>query len=445
MTCAFVTCALLFFVINTGFTKRVILTFDDGPHPYTTEKILEILNQQEITATFFLVGIMIEKYPHLVKKIYESGCEIGNHTYSDTRLTTLNKMELKDSLNSVNKLLESITGKQTIFFRPPGGRSNKDIIETARKEGYYTVFWTRHVSDTSYGITVEKIIKRATVNPLDTELIMMHDGPPETIEALPEVIRFYKKRGYEFTTVSKVTPPMFKNMNGGAGEVSDWPMVLGNANSGEMDWQLYLIGIIALFASIGSTFYFIRYSNSRKMNIHVSIVFLGVGKKYLQDLFKILRDMNIIGTFFLSEKDVGELLDLNNPQIHYHNIAYLKSSVPGEVKESLIRWKRKLHNSKYSIIPLYYSISGYTKKEIKELKEEGFFPVNWKMAPPDRELNSSHHLIEYVMKKLKNRTVIPIWGDRKLTVEALPDLINEISLKGYSILSLNDYLVKRYN
>ena len=147
--------ALLCLACGIAFAKdakTVILTFDDGPHPITTEKILGILKENDVPATFFLVGKMIEKYPHLVRRIYESGCEIGNHTYSDTRLTSMDRSEVREAMRSVNDLLVEITGKRTCYFRPPGGRLDDTVMDAACDEGCSVVLWTRFVNDTAKSV-----------------------------------------------------------------------------------------------------------------------------------------------------------------------------------------------------------------------------------------------------------------------------------------------------
>lgn len=432
-------------------SKTVILSFDDGPHPGTTEKILEILNEHKVPGTFFLVGKMIEKYPYLVRKIYASGGEIGNHTYSDIRLTELSKEEIKHALNTVSYLLEEIVGKKTRFFRPPGGRLNRKVLNIAHIEGYNAVLWTRYVGDTSKGITSMKIFKRATWNPERIELIMMHDGPRETIRALPRIIRFYQRRGYKFTTVSGITPPLFNNYHiTKKTNLSDWPIALWDSenkelNSQQRDIPKKVAGIMALFAWVGSTVFFVRLSgNKRYKKKPVSIVFLGMKKKYIESLFNILDEKNIKGTFFLTEDHVEELNSFENKKIQPHNIAYLKKSDSVKIKEDLIRWKDKLGVLKSTAVPLCYSANGYSAEEIKDLKEVGYLPIEWKIAPPKKNINTPARLIKYFMKRLQTQKVIPVWGDRKCTIKALPDLITGISKKGYSFFSLNDYVVEKF-
>ena len=79
---------------NSQNAKRVALTFDDGPHPRYTEQILKILEEYGVTATFFVIGVNVENYPDSLDKIVESGCEIGNHTYSHVRIDKMSEEEL---------------------------------------------------------------------------------------------------------------------------------------------------------------------------------------------------------------------------------------------------------------------------------------------------------------------------------------------------------------
>ncbi|MFH1415482.1 MAG: polysaccharide deacetylase family protein [Elusimicrobiota bacterium] len=439
------------FPAGVSANKKVMLTFDDGPHPGTTERILDILHRHDVHATFFLVGLMIDKSPGLVSKINKCGCEIGNHTYSDTRLTTLDREDVERSLDSVNDSLKKITGMRTSYFRPPGGRLNKLVSEVVREKGYHTVLWTRHVDDTSSRVSVKRIMRLATVNPGVRELIMLHDGPEETIDALPGIISFYKQRGYEFVLLSESVPPMFANMSPESSGLLRWPTIMWNEGAAEPVKTeknrsvTGVAGIIAIFTSIGSTVCFIRFSRRGSKEMHASFVFLGARKKHTARLLDILEENGIKGTFFVSEEEADEVLSLYDEQLREHCVAYMKGEGRGAVKESLVNWQASVNNSDFMIMPFYYSADGYADRDVRELREEGFLPVDWKMPLPDRNTDDPRNLIRHVIKKLKVRSVIPIWGDSQHTVEALPELIKEISRRGYSILSLNDYLVKRYN
>ena len=101
--------------------KAVALTFDDGPDPIHTPRILNILEENNIKATFFLIGSKIETYPELVKRIYEEGHIIGNHTFSTPSYTLWNSNKIYEDIRKTNDIIYKITGKFPFFFRPPSG------------------------------------------------------------------------------------------------------------------------------------------------------------------------------------------------------------------------------------------------------------------------------------------------------------------------------------
>ena len=185
-------------------TKRVYLTFDDGPKPYATENVLEILDEEKTKATFFLIGRKAEKWPNIVREIVSRGHTIGNHTYSHIVPWGKNYDIYIDDAIKGKKILEQITGIEVPLFRPPGG--NRRLLDEIEKRGMKVVLWTTLSGDCLEGTTPEQIkhlVKRQEMlrsiwrHPM---IILLHDTNSRTASALPEIIRFLKKRGYIFTT-----------------------------------------------------------------------------------------------------------------------------------------------------------------------------------------------------------------------------------------------------
>ena len=182
--------------------KNVALTFDDGPHPRYTEKILEILKQNGVPATFFLVGKQMERYPDLVRKIARDGHEIGNHTYSHPDLTTLTKMELTAELKKTGDLAESITSEKMRYFRPPGGHYNPAVVETAEELGYKMALWTVFPKDHAsppVNVIEERVLKEVKPN----GVVLLHSGIENTLRALPDLIVALRKEGFRFVKLSE--------------------------------------------------------------------------------------------------------------------------------------------------------------------------------------------------------------------------------------------------
>jgi len=195
----FTICYLLLTTCCFAQENFVALTFDDGPHPYYTRKILEILDRFNVKATFFLVGTQIEKYPYLVKEIFEKGHEIGNHTYSHKRLIFLTDEQIKEQILKNDLLIEKITGKKPLYFRPPGGRYYfKSLKNLTRHE---VVLWTINTDDIKKSASQ---IFKDVIQARDGDIILMHSGVPQTVKVLPRILRFFKRNNIRAVSVSQL-------------------------------------------------------------------------------------------------------------------------------------------------------------------------------------------------------------------------------------------------
>jgi peptidoglycan/xylan/chitin deacetylase (PgdA/CDA1 family) len=183
----------------------VALTFDDGPHPGITEKLLDILKAKDVKATFFVVGRMAAKHPDLVRRIAQEGHTVANHTFYHNNLTTLPPENMDLEWKLCNDTVEGLTGKKPRFARPPGGQYNGEVIRAARRSGLRTALWTVNTADYT-GKTAQQIIRRIGRNLRCGAVILLHDGPPETVEALPEIIDFIRKKGYRLVSLDEALP-----------------------------------------------------------------------------------------------------------------------------------------------------------------------------------------------------------------------------------------------
>lgn len=184
--------------------KKIALTFDDGPRPGSTEKILEILRDHNIKATFFIVGKQAEKYPHLIQRIYDEGHEIGNHTYSHKRLTKMSNKEIIEDVEKTRTVIFNQIGFIPYLFRPPGGKFNSESLGILKELNYSIVFWTNNSGD---WMQVEKNIlsKRVIKNTKPGTIILMHNSNySSTLESLPEIISNLENQHYRFVTISKL-------------------------------------------------------------------------------------------------------------------------------------------------------------------------------------------------------------------------------------------------
>ena len=183
--------------------KYVAFTFDDGPHEGYTREILNILERYNAHATFFVVGKMAEKYPELVKEEFERGHEIGNHTYSHSKMTGLSKARVSEELKKTGDIVENITGVRPVLFRPPRGRCSDNLMRMASQLGYQTVLWTVYPADSGHP-PMEYIYKKVTKLVRPGSIVLLHDGIPSTNEALPHILDTLQSQGYKFVTVSEL-------------------------------------------------------------------------------------------------------------------------------------------------------------------------------------------------------------------------------------------------
>jgi peptidoglycan/xylan/chitin deacetylase (PgdA/CDA1 family) len=183
--------------------KTVAFTFDDGPHPVYTEKLLKILKKFKVHATFFVVGKQAERYPDLIRKIAEDGHELANHTYSHRNMTTLSEKEIEAELGLTNRIVESVTGTRMHVFRPPGGQVNRSVQKCAEALGYTMALWT--VLPMDHLRPSASLIQERVMRGLNNHgIVLLHSGVGHTIDALPALIRSVQKEGYNFVTVSEL-------------------------------------------------------------------------------------------------------------------------------------------------------------------------------------------------------------------------------------------------
>ena len=196
---------------GAGGEHQVAITFDDGPDPKWTPKILDILKAANVKATFFLVGVNAERYPGLVRRIVNEGHEIGNHTYYHSNLALCWPEHIRLELNATQLLLETITGRSTTLFRPPYDADSSPTqltdltpLKIAEDLNYLVVLesidpqdWARPGADV--------IVQRVKKQRHDGSIILLHDAGgdrSQTVEALPRILEWLHTRGDTVVPVS---------------------------------------------------------------------------------------------------------------------------------------------------------------------------------------------------------------------------------------------------
>ena len=189
--------------INSVREGNICLTFDDGPDPTMTPKILEILTRHHVKGTFFLIGENVLANPELVKQISDEGHSIGNHTYYHKTIFPISsENKITEEIKKTNQLLEQITSKKIIFFRPPFGITNPNIKKTLKKLEMTSVGWDVRSLDT---ITkdAEKLSNRV-INGINKggSIILFHDRCASTLEILENIIIYCHEKGLKFKTIN---------------------------------------------------------------------------------------------------------------------------------------------------------------------------------------------------------------------------------------------------
>ena len=187
--------------------KLIALTFDDGPHPRYTPKILSLLEKYNVKATFFMIGSNALLYPETARAVKKAGHEIGNHTYKHPHMLKLTEAELWNEIKETERAFAEIGLEQPTLFRPPEGYRTKEQCELLEKEGYRVVVWSLDTHDWK-GTTSSDIVHYVTSHIKGGDIILFHDyisGQNTTIAALEQLIPKLLKDGYKFVTVSELS------------------------------------------------------------------------------------------------------------------------------------------------------------------------------------------------------------------------------------------------
>lgn len=200
---------------TSGRGHKLILTFDDGPSAEWTPAILDILEREKVPAAFFVVGMNAEQNIPLLKREYKDGFEIGNHTFTHHNIAEMSMARAALEMKLTRLLIESVTGHSTILFRAPYNadsepRTYEELapIERSRRENYLTINESIDPNDWAPGVSADSIFARVVqqVEERNASIILLHDAGGDTreatVKALPRIIRYFKAKGYVFTSVS---------------------------------------------------------------------------------------------------------------------------------------------------------------------------------------------------------------------------------------------------
>lgn len=196
------------FYLEGGFQPRVAISFDDGPSPHYTSDILEVLDDYNIPATFFVLGSQVEYHPEILRDIHNNGHEIANHSYSHADFAEIPLNQVIQEIDKTNDIIRNVAGFRPEIIRPPYGSIADSQLEYFRNEKYKFVNWSLDTRDWNEEINgSETMLARIKRLLHPGAIILLHDGGGDrsnTVELLPYLIEYIEEIGYEFVTVSEL-------------------------------------------------------------------------------------------------------------------------------------------------------------------------------------------------------------------------------------------------
>lgn len=189
-----------FQLANNNEIRQLALTFDDGPHPSYTEKLLDGLKERNVKATFFVTGEHAELHPDIIKRMHDEGHIIGNHTYSHIQLTSSNREAFKKELIKTNEIIQNITNEEVEYVRPPYGSWDKKL---EKELNMFPILW--NVDPLDWCTANATCVAQAVINNVkENDIILMHDYYETSVEAALIAIDELTKQGYQFVTVEEI-------------------------------------------------------------------------------------------------------------------------------------------------------------------------------------------------------------------------------------------------
>ncbi|MBQ2989361.1 MAG: polysaccharide deacetylase family protein [Clostridia bacterium] len=195
-------------VIRSGNpdSMKIALTFDDGPHPYKTDAVLDILARYGIRATFFVIGENVSYYPQPLKRAVALGHEIGNHTYHHARISEGCDAVTAEEIEKTEEIIFRTAGYRTRLFRPPEGAYDDCALEVVKNKNYRVILWTVDSRDWE-NKSAEAMVQTVMSNVRGGSILLFHDymgKRSNTLEAIDVLIPRLIARGYRFVTVSEL-------------------------------------------------------------------------------------------------------------------------------------------------------------------------------------------------------------------------------------------------
>ncbi len=210
-------------VVRGPLDQRVVaLTYDDGPNPPYTERILDVLKTESVHATFFVVGRAIQAHPQTLRRIKREGHAIGNHTWDHPHLVMLSRSQIRNQLVRTDAVLRGVADVRSRLMRPPFGARDWEVLDEARKLGYTVVMWSVPLPNDWQLPGDTTIARRVLSHVQDGSIIVLHDGNrgqlcdgskrsevricdrSQDVGATRLIVESLKRKGYRFVTIPQL-------------------------------------------------------------------------------------------------------------------------------------------------------------------------------------------------------------------------------------------------
>jgi len=176
--------------------KIIAISFDDGPDPVVTPKVLDLLKRENLPATFFCIGQKVEQYPELLKKVYEDGHLVGNHSYSHHKWFDLfSRKRMLKEIEMTDEAIKKVTGKVPMLFRPPYGVTNPTLKRIVEKTNLTSIGWSLRSFDTIHDPV--KVIQKLKQKTKPGDIVLFHDTNEKIINIVEEYLIWLKENNFK--------------------------------------------------------------------------------------------------------------------------------------------------------------------------------------------------------------------------------------------------------
>lgn len=188
--------------VETG-EKKVAISFDCAWGTDYTDRLLSVMREENVPSTFFMVEFWTTKYPEFVAKIAGDGHAIGTHSSTHSYMSKLSEQQIRAELESSSRAIEAITGEKVVLFRPPYGDYDDLLVQTAESMGLFTIQWDVDSLDWK-NLSASEIENRVVSRVRNGSIVLFHNNGLHTADALPNIIRTLKEKGYSFVRVDEL-------------------------------------------------------------------------------------------------------------------------------------------------------------------------------------------------------------------------------------------------